>query len=85
MAAQDFSLADNLMAWSYDRADLSIRMDVDSGSFEQILLDLILGGGGGPSVSGVRARGPSVSGVRVRGVRVAGVRARGGRDGDSGD
>ena len=62
-----------------------IRLDVDSGSFEQILLDLVLGGGGGPSVSGVRDRGPSVSGVRVSGVRVAGVRARGGRDGDSGD
>ncbi len=85
LGAQDFSFADNLMVWSYDRADLSIRLDLESGSFEQILLDVVLGGGGGPSVSGVRARGPSVSGVRVRGVRVAGVRARGGRDGESGD
>ncbi len=85
MAAQDFSFADDLMAWSYDRADLSIRMDVESGSFEQILLDLVLGGGGSPSVSGVRVQGVRVAGVRARGVRVAGVRARGGRDGDSGD
>ena len=85
LAAQDFSFADNLMVWSYDRADLSIRMDVESGNFEQILLDLVLGGGDGPAVSGVRARGVRVAGVRARGVRVAGVRARGGRDGDSGD
>jgi len=85
MAAQDLSFADDLMAWSYDRADLSIRMDVDSGTFEQILLDLVFGGGGGPSVSGVRVQGVRVSGVRAHGVRVSGVRARGGRDGDSGD
>ena len=90
MAAQDFSFADNLMAWSYDRADLSIRLDVDSGSFEQILLDLVLGGGGGPSVSGARVSGARVagarvSGARVSGARVAGARVRGGRDGDNGD
>ena len=90
MAAQDFSFADNLMVWSYDRADLSIRMDVDSGSLEQILLDLVLGGGGGPSVSGARVSGARVagarvSGARVSGARVAGARVRGGRDGDNGD
>ena len=90
MAAQDFSFADDPMVWSYDRADLSIRMDVDSGSFEQILLDLVLGGGGGPSVSGTRVSGARVagarvSGARVSGARVAGARVRGGRDGDNGD
>ncbi len=85
LGVADFTFAENLKAWSYDKADLSMRLDVESGTFEQILLDLVLGGGGGPSVSGVRARGPSVSGVRVKGVRVAGVRARGGRDSDSGD
>ena len=90
LGAQDFSFADNLMVWSYDRADLSMRLDVESGTFEQILLDLVLGGGGGPSisgarVSGARVAGARVSGARVSGARVAGARARGGRDGDSGD
>ena len=90
MAAQDFSFADNLRVWSYDRADLSIRLDVDSGTFEQILLDLVLGGGGGPSVSGARVSGARVSGARVsgarvRGARVAGARVGVGRDGDTSD
>ncbi len=91
MAAQDFSFADNVRVWSYDRADLSIRLDVDSGTFEQILLDLVLGGGGGgpvvsgARVSGARVAGARVSGARVSGARVAGARVRGGRDGDSSD
>jgi len=85
LGATDFTFAEGLKAWSYDRADFSMRLDVDSGTFEQILLDLVFGGGGGPSVSGVRVQGVRVSGVRARGVRVSGVRARGGRDGDAGD
>ncbi len=91
LGAADFSFADNVRVWSYDRADLSIRLDVDSGTFEQILLDLVLGGGGagpvvsGARVSGARVAGARVSGARVSGARVAGARVRGGRDGDSSD
>ncbi len=90
LGAADFSFADDLKVWSYDRADLSIRLDVESGTFEQILLDLVLGGGGGPvvsgaRVSGARVSGARVSGARVRGARVAGARVGVGRDGDSSD
>ncbi len=91
LGAADFSFADDLKVWSYDRADLSIRLDVDSGTFEQILLDLVLGGGGGgpvvsgARVSGARVAGARVSGARVSGARVAGARVRGGRDGDASD
>ncbi len=89
LAESDFDFAANLMVWSYDRADLSIRLDVDSGSFEQILLELIFGGGGGSvsgarvsgaRVAGARVSGARVAGARVAGARVAGARARGGRD-----
>ncbi len=94
LSQTDFEFAANLRVWSYDRADLSIRLDVDSGSFEQILLDVIFGGGGGGSMSGARVSGARVAGARVAGARVAGARvagarvagarARGGRD-DGGD
>ncbi len=89
LAQTDFEFAANLRVWSYDRADLSIRLDIDSGSFEQILLDVIFGGGGGAvsgarvsgaRVAGARVAGARVAGARVAGARVAGARARGGRD-----
>ncbi|MDF3854546.1 hypothetical protein ACDP63_11940 [Paracoccus sp. P2] len=49
---------DDLMVWSYDKADYSIRLDVRSGMFEQLLLDPR----GGPE------RGMSVHGMSVRGM-----------------
>lgn len=77
-AAQDYDFADNLKVWSYDRADFSMRLDVESGTFEQILLDVFLGGGGG-GVSGARVSGARVSGARVSGARVSGARVSGAR------
>ena len=78
VAAADFQFADGIMAWSYDKADHTIRMDVEAGEFEDVLLKMFFSGGG-PAVSGSR-----VSGSRVSGSRVSGSRLTGGR-GDASD
>jgi hypothetical protein len=77
LAAADFQFADELRVWSYDKADYTIRMDVETGMFEQVLLDIFFGGGG-PGVSGARVSGARVSGARVSGARVSGARLSGG-------
>lgn len=87
LAAADFQLADDIMVWSYDKADYTIRMDVETGMFEQVLLDIFFDGGGGVSgarVSGARVSGARVSGARVSGARVSGARV-GGPRGDASD
>lgn len=78
LSAADFDFADEIMVWSYDKADYTIRMDVDTGRFEQLLLlaemdeDELASfysgqrartGGQRARVGGQRAR---VSGQRVR-------------------
>jgi hypothetical protein len=68
----------DLRAWSYDRRDETMRLDIDSGSFEDVLLSTI-GGDGGPGVSGARVSGARVAGARVSGARVAGARVSGAR------
>lgn len=78
LAAADFQFVDGIMAWSYDKADHTIRMDVETGEFEDVLLNMFFGRGG-PAVSGAR-----VSGARVLGARVSGARLSGGR-GDASD
>jgi hypothetical protein len=77
IAAADFQFAEDLRVWSYDKADYTIRMDVETGMFEQVLLDIFFGGGG-PGVSGARVSGARVSGARVSGARVSGARLSGG-------
>ncbi len=82
LAAADFQFADQLMVWAYDKADYTIRMDVETGMFEQVLLDMFFDGGGGVSgarVSGARVSGARVSGARVSGARVSGARVSGAR------
>jgi hypothetical protein len=83
VAAADFQFVDGIMAWSYDKADHTIRMDVEAGEFEDVLLNMFFDGGG-PAVSGARVSGARVSGARVSGARVSGARLSGGR-GDSSD
>jgi hypothetical protein len=58
VAAADFQFADEIRAWSYDKADHTIRMDVETGEFEDVLLNMFFGGGG-----------PSVSGQKIQGIR----------------
>ena len=83
VAAADFQFADGIRAWSYDKADHTIRMDVEAGEFEDVLLNFVFSGGG-PAVSGARVSGARVSGARVSGARVSGARLSGGR-GDATD
>jgi hypothetical protein len=67
----------SLQCWSHDKSEQTIRMDLDSGTFEQVLLSD--GGDGGMGVSGARVSGARVSGARVSGARVSGARVSGAR------
>jgi hypothetical protein len=78
VAAADFEFADDVRVWSYDKADFTIRLDVETGMFEDILLGPFFEGGGG-GVSGARVSGARLSGARVSGARVSGARVSGAR------
>ncbi len=77
-ANQDYSFASDLRVWPYDKGDFSIRLDTETGPFEQILLEAELDeeaieafySGQRARVGGQRAR---VGGQRAR---VGGQRAR---------
>jgi hypothetical protein len=77
VAAADFQFSDDVMMWSYDKADYSIRMDIETGMLEQILLDAYFGGDDGAFVSGSKVSGSKVSGSKVSGSKVAGSKVRG--------
>jgi hypothetical protein len=79
VVATDIQWADGIKAWSYDKADQTIRMDTAAGTFEQVLLGMTYGDG--PAVSGAMVSGAMVSGgrgPRVSGNRVSGAMLRGG-------
>lgn len=78
LAATDFDFADGLRVWSYDKADYTIRMDVETGMFEDVLLAATLGGGpGGMDAAGMNARGMNARGMNARGMNARGMNARG--------
>jgi len=81
LAVADFQFADDIKVWAYDKADYTVRMDVATGMFEQVLLDATLGDGGfgvsGAKVSGAKVSGAKVSGAKVSGAKVSGAKARG--------
>lgn len=83
LAAADFSFADGLKVWSYDKADYTVRMDVETGTFEQVLLDAYFADGSW--VSGMKVGGPRVSGMKVSGMKVSGMKLTGARFGGRGD
>ena len=68
---------ESLKVWECDKSDKTIRLDVDSGSFEGVLLSDPVEGG--PGVSGARVSGARVSGARVSGARISGARISGAR------
>lgn len=71
-------LADDVKVWSYDKADFSMRLDIDSGPLESILLDQALDDEElAAEMSGKRVSGKRVSGKRVSGKRVSGKRMSG--------
>jgi hypothetical protein len=61
------SYSSEIKQWVCDKSDLSARMDELTGTIEDILLEVELGGGGGGRVSGGRVSGGRVSGGRVSG------------------
>ncbi len=78
LPAADFQFSDDVNYWSYDKADYTIRMDVETGMFEQVLLDFMFDGDGfGGGVAGASVRGASVRGASVRGASVRGASVRG--------
>ena len=87
VAAEDYSFSTDMRVWSYDKGDFSLRLDVETGPFDQILLDATLGGAGG-TYAGANARiaganvGANVgANARVAGANVganAGIRRGGG-------
>ena len=78
VAAADYQVADDIRVWRYDKADQTMRMDVMTGQFEQVLLDIYFGADS-PAISGARVSGARVSGARVSGARVSGARVSGAR------
>ncbi len=67
----------NLFAWVVTRSDETVRLDVETGKFGGLLLDIA--GDGAAGVSGARVSGARVSGARVSGARVSGARVSGAR------
>ena len=45
MVGQSGSFSPEVKMWLYDRADFTVRLDTDAGTFESLLLDYELGGG----------------------------------------
>ena len=77
----------NLSAWVVTRSDETVRLDVETGKFGGLLLDIAgesAAGVSGARVSGARVSGARVSGARVSGARVSGARISGAR-GDASD
>lgn len=69
-------LPEDLVAWTYDKGDFSIRLDIQTGTLE----DLLLGNGpDGPEARGMSAQGMSVQGMSIQGMSVRGMSLRGGK------
>jgi hypothetical protein len=77
VAAAEFQFSDGLRAWSYDKCDHTIRMDIEAGEFQDVLLSPFFGDGGS-AVSRARVSGAHVSGAHLSGRRVSGTTLRGG-------
>jgi len=67
----------DLYYWEYEKGDFSLRLDLEAGPFEQILLQMALRGGAGVSGAGVSGAGVSGAGVSGAGVSGAGVSGAG--------
>jgi hypothetical protein len=80
VASTPSSFSEDMRVWSYDKNDHSLRLDTDSGTFEQILLERCLAGGHGAygaAVAGAGAHGAAVSGAGAYGAAVSGAGAHG--------
>jgi len=68
MVESDPKLVGDIEVWSCDKADLSVRLDVSSGSLEEILLDMAVDDSGAAAQTSAKR----VSGKRVSGKRMSG-------------
>ncbi len=71
----DEDFASDIKVWTYDKSDISIRLDPLSGTLEDILLASELGDMG--SFAGAQARGAQARGAQARGAQARGAQARG--------
>ncbi|WP_170775708.1 pentapeptide repeat-containing protein [Ruegeria lacuscaerulensis] len=76
VAAADYQVANDIMVWRYEKADQTMRMDVTTGQFEQVLLDIYFGFDS-PAISGAKVSGAKVSGAKVSGAKVSGAKVSG--------
>jgi hypothetical protein len=76
VASTPSSFSEDMRVWSYDKSDHSLRLDSDSGTFEQILLERGLAGGG-PGAYGAAVSGAAVSGAGAYGAGAYGAGAYG--------
>jgi hypothetical protein len=56
VAAKDWVLPPDIRVWEYDRGDFSLRLDIDSGPLERILIEAEEGKDEMPYFRGVRTR-----------------------------
>lgn len=76
--AQGYSFPEDMRVWSYDKGDFSMRLEVETGTFEEILLAAeVVSNSQGTSYSGANVRGANVRGANVRGANVRGANVRG--------
>jgi uncharacterized membrane protein YgcG len=75
LGRQSGSFSMDMKVWVYDKGDFSMRFDVETGTFEHILLDAELD----EEASGGRSSGGRSSGGRSSGGRSSGGRSSGGR------
>lgn len=85
LASQVGSFARDIRVWAYDKSDLTIRLDVATGTIDEVLLALEVETSGGLArSSGARSSGARSSGARSSGAlaRSSGVMLRRMVDGD---
>ena len=72
------SFSEDVRVWVYDESDFTLRMDIETGPWEQILLEQAIEDEElAAEMSGKRVSGKRVSGKRVSGKRVSGKRMTG--------
>ncbi|MEP4770905.1 MAG: hypothetical protein ABJY83_23610, partial [Roseibium sp.] len=76
VASADYQYSNDMRVWDYDKADFTLRMDVMTGQFEQVLLDIYFGFDS-PAISGAKVSGAKVSGAKVSGAKVSGAKVSG--------
>ena len=76
-AARLWEFSGNLLQWNYDKKDVSIRLDLDSGTLEDILLARTLADRSGASGSGAYGSGAYGSGAYGSGAYGSGAHGSG--------